>query len=142
MRTTGSLLWCLIALLHLTTACSGEGEKEDVHGVVRQYARTCYTYLQENKCDSFALALDVQLPPDLPASCRDDYRRQMADAAKQYLRIEQKRRGELKTIEAIGDSVSEDGKEANVTLALGYEDGATLRIIVPLRKTTEGWRMR
>ncbi|MBQ0049254.1 MAG: hypothetical protein KBT12_03300 [Bacteroidales bacterium] len=142
MKGASSFLLFPLFSSFLLPSCSCRRGGDDVHTEVRLAAQTYYNYVKEGKCDSFALALDVQLPPDLPEACTTDYRRQVADATRQYVEIEKRRHGQMTSIEAEADSLSADGNEAIVTLLLDYEDGAKQRVVVPLRRSAGKWLMR
>lgn len=128
------LIFTLAAVVAvLFVACGSEPKSDDV---VAQTAKVYYDHLLHGQYDHF---VDGTYRPD---SIPDSYREQLIANARMYVAQQQKERGGICDVAAVGALVDTARHQGNAFVMLTFADSTREEIVVPMVYHNGVWYMR
>ena len=133
-----NILYCIIALLALTTACKEEQltPEEAALKSAKETVTEGYNSLIAGRYDSF---IDCKAGGDTLPS---EYREQLAVAYKQFMAQQQEDHGGIKSFEVSNMLIDSVADQIHVFLILRFGDNTKEEIIVPMVECNGEWKMK
>lgn len=134
MNGLRALVWAFAAAMAVLASCSG-GQRDESE-VVGKTAKLYYEYLLQGKYEAY---VDGFFRPD---SIPGGYRSQLTDNARMFVGQQNTEHKGIKTVDVGSVSVDTARHAANVFLILGYGDGVSEQVVVPMIQDNGVWMMR